>query len=99
MEDLLKELKDKYGVVYTVTVEDSEGTEQVAYFKKPDVATKKQLFKILAKDSDVFKGGEILIRSCFIGGFDVTTDEDAMFTASLAIVEMVDFKPATLKKN
>ena len=98
----LEELKAKHGTVYTLTVPTSEDETQTAtiYLKKLDRATYSAVSKLISKDE--LQATEVLLKNLYIGGDDlklITDNFDALRSASISIVPIIEAKGATLKKN
>lgn len=98
----LKELKEKFNNVYTLTVptNDEETEFATVFLKKLDRPTYKVVSALIQKDE--LNGVESLIKSLRIGGDEATaiTDNfDALRSASLSLIPMLSAKQGELKKN
>ena len=98
----LESLKAKYGTVYTLTVPtNEEETEHATVsLKKVDRLIYNSVTKIIQKDEML--GTESLIKSLWIGGDDVkliTDNFDALRSASISLMPLIQAKEGSLKKN
>lgn len=100
METIENQLKEKYGEFYTLTVKDSKDAEICVHLRKLDRTVYQSVTAIIQKDS--LRGIESLLRSLWIGGDDVNRiieDFEALRSAEVTLIEMIQPKAGTLKKN
>ena len=98
----LKELKAKYGSVYTLTVpvNDDETEFATIYLRKMDRACYSTVSKLVQKDA--LLGLENLIKTLYVGGDEVTKiteNFDALRSAEAPCLEILMAKQGSLKKN
>lgn len=102
-EQLIAELKAKYGKITTVIIpldEDDASKVLTFYFKKPDKLTRSMINKIAQTSSEraTIKGFEALK----VGGDDIASlqsNDDAMIIAEDALVQILAVQKAIIKKN
>lgn len=99
----LQNLKAKHKVVYTIEapLNDEETEFATLYLSKPTRMVYASVSK-LATGSDPLKAVEVCLKSCYIGGDDltlVTQNDEALMSCEGAVVEMLKKKEAVLKKN
>lgn len=94
-------LVQKYGKVLTLTGDDSTGTPQVMYLRKPSYETKKAVMKLQMSGKDqLIEAGELILLQCYIGGFNFYEDEDVRLEAVTQVLEMIEMNDTfQLKKN
>lgn len=111
-EDLTKELqglKSKYGKVYTFIIplnaEDVDKDEDIIYAtiyaRKPDRMVFASVSKLVT-GSDPLRANEAFLKSTYVGGDDlnlIMTNDEALRSIDSAMVEILNVKQATLKKN
>ena len=93
-EEKKKELKEKHGDIYLVTVEDKS-----AVLRKP---TRKDLSYAMAASSqgnDPIALAETIMKNCFVeGDRELMEDDDYFFGAMPVVTEMIQVKAGELKK-
>lgn len=99
----LVKLKQINKSVFTICAPlNDDGTESVTIFlKRADRATHAIVGK-LAQGNDPLKAVESCLKNCYIGGDDlslVLNDEEALMSCEMAVVEFLQKRTATLKKN
>ena len=102
-EETLKELKDEYSTVYTITapLDDEETKFSTIFLKKPN-RTMHTLVGKLAVGSDPLKAVEAALKGLYVGGDKlelIMDNEDALMSCEGAIVDLMRKKEAVLKKN
>jgi hypothetical protein len=101
MEQLTEQqLREKYGVFFTLSVDDSTGKKITVFLRKLDRVVYSSVSAIIQKDS--LRGIESLLKSLWIGGDDVNLiidDFEALRSAEVTLIEMLQPKVGTLKKN
>jgi len=101
MEQLTEQqLREKYGVFFTLSVDDSTGKKITVFLRKLDRIVYSSVSVIIQKDS--LRGIESLLKSLWIGGDDVNLiidDFEALRSAEVTLIEMLQPKVGTLKKN
>jgi hypothetical protein len=101
-ENELKELKSKYGTVYTLTVPlNDELTENATIFlRELDRQTFQIATKLLQKDS--LQAVEMMLKSLRVGGDEASVIIDnfaALRSAGDALTPMLIAREGSLKKN
>ncbi len=101
-KDELKELKEKYGTVYALTVptNDEETEFATIYLRKLDRVCLQSVSKLIQKDE--LLAVESLIKTLRIGGCqanEITSNLEALRAAAIAVVPMLQAKEGILKKN
>ncbi len=96
-------LKGKYNTVFTLEVPLNEEETEIAtiFLRKPDRLTYASVGK-LAQGNDPMKAVEACLKSLYIGGDLlnlVTTNDDALFACEAPVIELLQKKSASLKKN
>jgi|VirMetMinimDraft_7_1064189.scaffolds.fasta_scaffold188630_2 hypothetical protein len=99
----LNSLKGKHKIVYTIEapLNDEETEFATIYLKKPDRMIYAMVSK-LATGNDPLKAVEACLKSCYIGGDElslITQNDEALMSCETPIVEMLRKKEAVLKKN
>lgn len=102
-EQLIAELKAKYGKITTVIIpldEDDASKVLTFYLKKPDKLTRSMIAKVAQTSSEraTIKGFEALK----VGGDDIASlqsNDDAMIIAEDALVQILAVQKAIIKKN
>ncbi|WP_046245011.1 hypothetical protein [Hymenobacter terrenus] len=105
IDDELAALKEQWGTVYTITGEVDGKTERM-YLRKPDFNARRAALAAIfaAKDPSgidaQIDSGIIILGMCFIGGYDLNTNDDTRLEASLQAAKMVEMNGTlALKKN
>ncbi|RLI47667.1 hypothetical protein DRO61_07650 [Candidatus Bathyarchaeota archaeon] len=103
-DEKLAELEALHGKCYPVAVYlDVDDSSKVAnvYLKKLDRRTYTIVNKLL-KGDDALKAVEACFKALYVGGDDlslITESFDALMSAESAVVDLINRKPAELKKN
>jgi hypothetical protein len=95
-----QQLKEKYGTFYTLTVEDRSGKEITVFLRQMDRLVYTTVSALIQKDS--LRGMESLLKQLWIGGDDVNaiiSDLDALRSAEITLIEILQAKQGSLKKN
>lgn len=102
-DEELTALKSKYGTVYTLSVlyldeKTGEEVELIGYLKRPErylmgmAVSKMDTNPIIAK--------EMIIEKCWIGGDErIRKDDDAFYSATIAIESLFSARMGELKKK
>ena len=103
MENILNDLKLKYGKVYTLEVPLDDESEKKAtiYLKKPDKSVRGMVTK-LAGSGKYDQAVETALKNLYIGGDSldlILKNDDAMASCEDAIAEILTVQKAVLKKN
>ena len=104
MENLIEELKAKFGKIITVEIpldEDDETKVAVFYLKRPDKITRKMISKLALGElpEKAVLAGYNALR---VGGDAVSILEnnyEAFISAEDALVDILKVQKATIKKN
>jgi Mg-chelatase subunit ChlI len=102
-EQLIADLKAKYGKVITVTIpldEDDETKVLKYHLKKPDNKTRAMISKLA--DSSSEKAVIAGYNALRIGGDEVAAlqaNDDALISAGDALIEVLKVQKAVIKKN
>ncbi len=95
-----QQLKEKYGTVYTLSVKDSNEKTITVFLRKLDRTAYSSTSAIIQKDA--LRGIESLLKTLWIGGDDVNLiidDFEALRSAEVTLIEMIQAKQGILKKN
>jgi hypothetical protein len=105
-EELEKEfdlLKNTNKNVFTITAAlDDDATETVTIFLKNADRTIHASVGKLAQGNDPLRAVESCLKSCYIGGDDLSillNNEEALMSCEIAVVEFLQKRIAVLKKN
>jgi hypothetical protein len=103
LETELNTLKGKYTTVFTLEVPLNDEETEIAtiYLRKADRLTYASVGK-LAQGSDPIKAVEACLKALYIGGDTlslVTLNDDALLSCEAPIIELLQKKSASLKKN
>ena len=102
-EQLIADLKAKYGKVITVTIpldEDDETKVLKYHLKKPDKTVRKMVSKMAEKSSE--NAVIAAYNALRVGGDEVAalqSNDDALLSAEYALVEILAVQKASIKKN
>jgi hypothetical protein len=102
-EQLIAELKAKYGKVKTIIIptdEDEDCAKLVFHLKSPDKQTRKMISGLAEKSSE--KAVMAGYRALWVGGDDVSElerNDYALISAEDALIEILKVQKATIKKN
>ena len=88
---------------YTLTV-TLAGKEYTAYLKEPDRGVISRVLNIIrpfdGSQPDYIKGGEIILRECFIGGDnDILIKDKLILAGALEAISLIEIPDAVIKKN
>lgn len=89
---------------FTLSVEGESGKEYTCQLRKPSKRILGQatgmMVPVNGQLPDVSEAGEWILKNCWIDGDEIILeDEDLLFSASMACMEMTQLRTATLKKN
>jgi len=99
----LKKLKLKHGDVFTLSVlfeekDTKEVVELFGYLRKPERFETGMSLAIM--DSNPIKAKELILEKTWLAGDDrIKTDDDAFYSAILALDGFIEIRMASLKKN
>jgi len=98
----IEELKAKYGTVYTLEVplNEDETEKATIYLRKLD----RQTYSIVSKlvTTDDLRATEALLKNLYVGGDELSKildNFDALRSASISVVPLLEAKNSSLKKN
>jgi hypothetical protein len=101
IQDVINQIKEQNNLktVYVIEAEGENGEINFAYLRKPSFATQKSVLNVVRKTEDITQAGEIIFTDCYVGGVDMMADDDLKMIACLAAAQLLEVKPATLKKS
>lgn len=83
--------KAKYGVVFAYTADD-----KICYLRKPDRMTLNYASRL---QNDPLKSNELLIKNCWLGGWDgFKTEDEYFFGLNNKLKEIIQVKQGELAK-
>ena len=89
--------KKLHGEVYAISVNDDEGIERTAYFKKPDLKAISAASKFAQEDP--IKSGLVMFDACLLGGDDEFNKNDEFKLAAIVgIGKISKVREETIKK-
>lgn len=89
-------LKQQYGRIYCVEVEDDDSTIHCAYFRRPDMATMAAMTK-MAKTDDI-KASQILVDNTFVAGDTAIKSDPVLFIGAVGqLSHILSAVKATIK--
>lgn len=103
LTEIKSALSNQYKTIFTleVPINDDETEFATIYLKKADRMIMSMLTKLI-NGGDMYKAVEAYLKATYIGGDEltlITTNDDALMACESAIVQMIERKQATLKKN
>jgi hypothetical protein len=96
----VEKLKEQYGTVYSVTVNNSKGKALTFYVREVDRLVYKTVAPLIQKDEML--GVESLIKQLWIGGEDVKNivdDYKALRNAGATLSDLIKAEEGILKKS
>lgn len=100
----LEKLKNTHGKVRELVVfldTDDETKTATLFLKKPDKSTRSMVNKLVAQDK-YDRAVEACLKALYVGGDDlnlVLSNDDAIESAGMGVVELLTVQKAILKKN
>ncbi len=102
-ETEINKLKAEHKEIYTINVqfeepETNEVIELIGYLKRPERYVMGMALAII--NSNPVKAKEIILTKSWLAGDDrIKTDDDAFYSATVAVDELLTVRQASLKKN
>jgi hypothetical protein len=97
-EAQIKQWKKEFKEIYAIEViMDDEGTQAIAYFRKPTLDTITAADKFMKEDP--LKGGDVLFENCWIGGEEtIKGNDEARLSCMKHLGKLFQVKVSKLKK-